>query len=83
VPQYTPTQERLLAVLADGLPHRREELMGCLNDDLAERVILQCHISLLRKKLRPVGQDILCEFAQRTYQYRHVRLLASAYDGRK
>jgi hypothetical protein len=31
--------------------------------------------------LRPRGEDIICQFILRQRQYRHVRLLHSAYDG--
>jgi hypothetical protein len=35
----------------------------------------------MRYKLRPRGEDIICQFIFRQRQYRHVRLLHSAYDG--
>lgn len=75
---YTPTQKRILAVLADGLPHSSEELLKCIGDDLSPSGNLRVHLSLLRKKLRPLGEDILCEYSYRTYSYRHVKLLCPA-----
>ena len=75
---FTPTQQRLLAVFGDGLPHTRKELHACLGDELTSPATLRCHIHLLRKKLRPKGQDILIEFVKHSLHYRHVRLLASA-----
>lgn len=80
---FTPTQRRILAVLNDGMPHNRGELWACIGDDKGVPSLLSQHISNIRKHLRPIGQDIICEFANRTLNYRHVRLLASTYDGRK
>lgn len=79
---YTPTQKRMLAVLRDGLPHTREELHACLPDDLSELRAIQAHISHIRKHLRVVGEEIVCEYYLRKLHYRHVRLLDSPYDGR-
>lgn len=73
--RFTPTQTRLLSILADGMPHTPEELLTCLDDPLSELINLQLHISLLRKKLRPAGQDIILEYIRRDRQYRQVRLL--------
>lgn len=74
---------KMLAVLSDGMPHRREELHACLWDEDGDLSNIQIHISHLRKVLRPRGEDIVCEYVGMTFQYRHVKLLANAYDGRK
>ncbi len=76
-----PTKQRILEMLADGLPHTKAELMTCFEDDMAPVSSLFTHISSLRKDLRPIGQDIICEYIRRRTHYRHVRLLASPYDG--
>lgn len=68
---YTPTQRRILAVLADGLCHSAEELRGCLEDDLAGPTALRYHISEVRHKLEQRGQSIVF----RSGGYRQVRLL--------
>jgi DNA-binding response OmpR family regulator len=48
----TPTERRLLALLSDGCPHRREELLACLYDDYSPSVLtLNVHLCNLRKKL--------------------------------
>lgn len=73
---WTPTQRRMLRVLADGLPHRREELHACLVDDLGALSNIQPHLSDIRKTLRPRGEDIVCEIVSRRICYRHVRLIA-------
>lgn len=86
---FTRTQSAMLDVLADGMPHTRMELHACLDDELGPLSNICMHISNIRKILRPKGQDIVCELVHVTIkggskiQYRHVRLLASAYDGRK
>jgi hypothetical protein len=74
-PKFTPTQRRIIALLADGLPHTRREVFGCLDDDLAQLSAIKRHLSVIRTMLRPVGQDIICELHRRSICYRHVRLL--------
>lgn len=73
---YTPTQRRILAVLEDGQAHKVSELMECLNDDMAERVTLRGHICALRKKLRPIGENIHCELGGTQVYYRRTRLVS-------
>ena len=81
MPVFTETEKKILLVLADGRPHRAEELMKCLTDELAEKYALWQHISRLRKKINPLGQDIVCVFVNRRNMYRHVRLLGSFMAG--
>lgn len=76
--KLTPTQSRMLNILSDGLPHSREELHACLNDDLGELSNIQPHISLLRKSLRRHGQEIECVNRAGNWFYRHVRVLANS-----
>lgn len=75
--------EKMLALLADGMPHLRRDLHDCLYDDSGKLSNIQVHISNLRRQLRPRGQDIVCEITPKGIAYRQVRLLASPYDGRK
>lgn len=74
--KFTPTEVKILAVLSDGMPHTREELHGCLMDELGDLSNVKVHITYLRRKLRPMGQDIVyyCH-TRREMRYRHVRLL--------
>lgn len=72
---HTPTEEAILNVLSDGMPHTREELHTCLPDPLSAISAIQPHISHLRSKLVPIGHDIVCEFRDRQYMYRWIRLL--------
>ena len=81
---WTPTQQRLLERLSDGRPHRLDELQTLLWDDMTTKGTLAVHICNLRKRLRPRGEDIVCEIggAYNMYRYyRHVRLLASPNTG--
>jgi len=72
--EYTPTETRLLNVLGDGKPHNRKELrLKCLNDELLESG-LKMAISKLRKKINPIGQDIICTATR--FEYILVRLIA-------
>lgn len=74
VPHFTPTESRMLAVLADGLPHSRAELHACLFDDLGPLSNVNCHLTAIRRKLRPAGQTIVCELRRLGICYRRVRL---------
>lgn len=80
---FTPVQRRILEILSDGLPHTRFELHKCLNDELSPVRNIRPHLTAIRKKIRPHGEDILCEYIPHGTYYRHVRLLASAYDGKR
>ncbi len=86
LPKFTKTQQRILAVLSDGLPHLRKELwatvpsvQGMAEEHQKEFARLQTNQYLvgLRSKLRIVGEDIVCEIVNRRLCYRHVRLLRS------
>lgn len=81
---FTPTQARIIQLLSDGLPHKRDDVFAaCIEDDLATVTALQLHISNLRPHLRARGEDIVCVVRGYVHFYQHVRLLASANDGRK
>lgn len=86
--KITPTQRRILAVLADGEAHSFGELIDALGDvDDRSRVYendsvyrrLKVVVSQIRKVLREKGQDVLC--VRRSWRegkgmaYRQVRLL--------
>lgn len=74
--KVTPTQQRILDLLSDGMRHSREEVFTCLNDELQKLENIQVHLCHLRKVLRPKGQDIVCELFQRRLYYRHIILLS-------
>jgi hypothetical protein len=77
---FTEVQRRMLKVLSDGLRHRPKELHSCLVDELGPISNVQPHLSHIRKKLRPKGQDIICEVLSRKYYYRWVILLQGVKD---
>lgn len=74
--RFTPTQQRILDILSDGMPHHRSELHRCLNDDMSSTKVLRGHIYLLREKLLKRGENILCEYFKGSFMYRHVRLIS-------
>lgn len=77
MPQYTPTERRMLAVLSDGRPHTTEELMACLYDELSERSAVKAMVFKLRRKLRAIGHDIVNtqpKGFRHPYHYQHVIL---------
>jgi len=75
---FTPTQKAMLNVLSDGHRHTREELHACLPDELGPISNIRTHLMHIRKKLRPAGQDIICELFQRRIHYRCIRLLSDS-----
>ncbi len=73
--KFTPTERRILSLLSDGLSHTREETLTCLNDEKAAPKALRVMLFHLRRKLRPLGQDIVTECSRnRKWMYRRVRL---------
>ena len=89
-PHFTKTQIKILEVLKDGEPHRRQELWACVpsvsgmdESQLKEfaRHQTNVHISGIRSKIRPLGQDIVCTVMDRSLGYRWVKHLNG--DARK
>jgi DNA-binding response OmpR family regulator len=75
---WTPTQARILDVLADGRPHSRQELRHVLWDEEGDRRTVRVHLCAIRKTLRPVGEDVICELHNGTICYRRIRLATFA-----
>ena len=82
--KFTKTQQKILDVLADGLPHLRKELWACCPSvqGMDEQSVKEfarhrtnVHLMNIRSKLRLDGQDIICEVVNRRLCYRHVKLL--------
>lgn len=71
-PIFTPTQRRMLEVLADGQPHTKKELHACLVDELGPLSNVEFHISEIRRAIKPFGEDILCVFFKRKKGYQLV-----------
>lgn len=79
MPRYTITEQKIIDALSDGRRHLKSELRELLsNGDLSEDGALQYHISMIRKKLNPIGEDIVCEYNSRRIFYRHIRLISQS-----
>lgn len=74
-PAFTPVEARMIGVLSDGRPHRREQLHRCLVDELGEVRNIRAHITRIRSKIRPHGEDVQCVRFRRRVCYQLVRLL--------
>lgn len=77
---FTPTQQRILEVLGDGMPHSRSELMKCIDDPLSDYTCLNNQLSKIRRKIRPKAREIVCETVHRQTHYRLVGLVGSAAE---
>ncbi len=76
---FTKTETKILELLSDDRAHTREEIHSCLPDELGELGNIHTHIMNIRKKIRPIGQDIRYEQLGTKRYYRLVRTLASPY----
>lgn len=86
--EFTPTQQRILDLLRDGERHLREEILEVIGngtiDEVGTKLNLRQHIFHMNKKLRPIGQEVVCIIGKSySIGYRHVRLLVSANDGKR
>lgn len=77
--QFTPTQQRIMNVLNDGLTHPKSELMACLDDEMSDKSNLSVHLTYLRRKLRKKGLEIVSSKHGGNTTYRLVRTLTSPY----
>lgn len=75
--KLTPTEQRLFNIMADGQPHRVNELIldGLQGDEVTSKASLHFHLHSLRSKLREVGEDVLYQNFGNYSAYRRVRLL--------
>lgn len=71
---FSPTQQRIVDLLSDGLLHSKEEIYGMLLTANSVNHI-QMHISNLRKIMRPVGQDIRYILENGSSYYQLVRCI--------
>lgn len=74
---FTPTERKILAVLADGERHLRMEFYSPLDIIVLEGgsdSILSVHVGNIRAKLRSMGKWILTESEARKSYYRLVTL---------
>ena len=73
--KFTPTEKKMLKLLADGLPHTRRELHAILYDDQGALSNIQVHLSRIRRKIKHTGKGIICELSSRRICYRLVHLV--------
>lgn len=66
----TPAQRAILNVLSDGLCHTADELLAATGAKSLKSVRQQ--IVYIRPHLRRHGHDIICQYLNRQFQYRHV-----------
>lgn len=82
--KLSPTEERLLRVLCDGLRHTKKELAAATLDDGVQYgpSALRKYICTLRDKLRPLGQGIVCLVVWHYHYYQLVRFInpEAAYE---
>jgi DNA-binding winged helix-turn-helix (wHTH) protein len=76
--RFTPTQIKLLSLLADGKGHTRQEIHALLYDRLDPVSNIRPHLCHLRRQLRSAGQDIRCELLGGVVSYRLVRVAETA-----
>ena len=77
--KLTPTQTRIMRLLADGLPHHgKTEIKPLLPDgELAGPTAVRFHMSKLREKLVGRGETIICEIHNNRICYRYVILVSA------
>lgn len=78
--KLTVLEKRITAVLDDGERHKRSELLDCLNENSSNKNNLAQVLFSLRKKLKTVGQSIVCELYMGTIYYRHVILFSKTKE---
>lgn len=71
---YTPTEQRMIELLSDGLPHDRQELLEV--SQLTDLHCMAVSIMRLRPKLRALGQEIDTVLWRGSIAYRHIVLLS-------
>ena len=65
--EFTRTQGRMVDLLRDQKAHTLDELMACIDNDLASRQNLRDHICKLRKNL-PLG-IVLFSYSHKEVRY--------------
>jgi hypothetical protein len=71
--RWTPTQQRIMDVLADGEEHARKEILQTIDSQIyVARGTLSKHLWIIRKLINPYGHDIICRSTQYGVWYRHV-----------
>lgn len=69
------TEKILFDLLSDGQPHRVQELLDALPNDMTERNVLHNHISNLRRKLLRANEDVIAQSFGKYVGYRRIKVL--------
>lgn len=85
LPKYVPRvmsaiQQCMLTILSDGMPHTREELFGCVEDDMSDPISIKWHITVIRKYINRKGYNVEVDRINQRWLYRLVRMIASSSD---
>lgn len=72
---FSPTEKKLLQVLADGKPHAVKLLMPLLGDELADKGNLSDHMLRIRRKIEGLGHNVVCVFRKRRMHYMYILTL--------
>ena len=56
----SPTEQRIMDLLSDGLPHTKKEMVLCLADPMGGEDNVKPHLHNLRKKLLIQNEAVLC-----------------------
>ena len=70
----SPTEQRIMNLLSDGLPHTKKEIASCLTYQKNCEDNIKPHLHHLRKKIGIKGEAILCVLVDRRIRYRWVAL---------
>ena len=76
--KLSPTEQRIYDLLADGEPHRKEEVLSVFDDELATNNQLYVTVYKLKLKLRTVGEDLIAQSFGKWVGYRRVRPIEPA-----
>ena len=71
----TPTENRIWKLLSDNKAHTREEIHGCLWDEMSNLATIQYHISNLRGKVKRIDWEIILELRGFQKLYRRIPIL--------
>lgn len=73
---FTPTERRMVILLADGKPHTRKELHACLIDEMGPLCNIKPHLQAIKRKIEYLGEDIVCVLGQsRKISYRRIKII--------
>jgi len=77
----TRSQQIIYDILSDGRAHPRQDMIEAMPDELFCGHTLTVHMSNLRSKLRPIGQDVVCTRVGNASSYSLVRTLSNPNRG--